>query len=122
VARRAAKAKEWKKVKKERAKLQHGKCRQGSEESDGDEEEEESDPNIPWGALAHEDEKADAGQANMTLIPQHAPTQIEEDAPPRSAGEDVPPRLEEQVRPAPTDPTGGSKRRIADMAELELSD
>ena len=57
--------KERKKAKKEQAKLQCGKHRQGSEESDGDEEEEEeeekSDPNIPWGALAHEDEQANAG-------------------------------------------------------------
>ena len=120
-----AKAKEQKKSKKERAKLQRGKRRQGSEESDSDEEEEEeedeSDPNISWGVLAHEDEQADAGQANMTPIPQHALTQTEDDAPPRSAGEDVPPRSEEQVRPTPTDPIGGSKRPIADVAESESS-
>ena len=77
--------------------------------------------NIPCGTLVHEDEQSDVGQANMTLIPQHAPTQIEEDAPPRSAGEDVPPRLEEQVRPAPTDPTGGSKRSIVHVVESESS-
>ena len=96
------------------------------EESDDDEEEEEvedeSNPNIPWGAFAREDEQADAGQANMTLIPQHALAQTEEDAPPRSVGEDAPPRFEEQVRPASTDPTRGSKRPIADVAELESSD
>ena len=60
----AAKAKkERKKAKKERAKLQHGNRRQGSEESDDDKEEgdkeeegDKSDPNIPWGTLALEDE------------------------------------------------------------------
>ena len=121
----AAKAKkDRKKAKKERAKLQRGRRRQGSEESDSDkedEEEEESDPNIPWGALALEDEQADAGQVNLTPIPQHALAQTEEDAPPRLAGEDAPLRLAEQVRPAPTDPTGLSKRPIADVAESESS-
>ena len=83
----------------------------------------------------------------MTLIPQHALAQTEEDAPPRSVGEDVPLRLAEQVRPAPTDldapprstreeapqrlveqarpaptdPIGGLKRPITDVAELESS-
>ena len=124
-ARRAANhaAAEAAKAKKEREKLQRGRRRQGSEESDGDDEEEEdeSDPNIPWGALALEDEQTDAGQANLTLIPQHAPAQTEEDALPRSARKDVPPRSEEQVHPAPTDPTRGAKRPVADVAESELS-
>ena len=59
--------KEQNKAKKERVKLQRGKHRQGSKESDGDEEDEEeeeadeSHPNIPWGALALEDEWADTG-------------------------------------------------------------
>ena len=85
--------KERNKAKKERVKLQRGKHRQGSKESDGDEEEEEEeeeedepDPNIPWGALAHKDEQADAGQANMNPVPQHTPAQTEVDAPPRSVG------------------------------------
>ena len=56
--------KERNKAKKERVKLQCGKHRQVSKESDGDEEEEEKedefDPNIPWGALACEDELANA--------------------------------------------------------------
>jgi len=62
------------------------------------------------------------GQTNMTLIPQHALAQTEEDAPPRLVGEDAPLWSKEQVRPAPTDPTGGSKRPIADVAESESSD
>jgi len=64
----AVNAKERNKAKKERVKLQHGKHRHGSKESDDDEEEEEeeeeedeSDPNIPWGALALEDERGDVG-------------------------------------------------------------
>ena len=119
-------AKERNKAKKERVNLQHGKQRQGSKESDGDEEEEEeedeSDPNIPWGALALEDERVDAGQVNLTPIPQHAPAQLEEVAPPRSVGEDAPSRSEEQICPALTDPIGGSKWPITDVAELESSD
>ena len=87
-----------------------------------EEEEEESDPNIRWDALACKDEQADMGQANLTLNPQHAPVQIEEVAPPRSVGEDAPPRSEEQVRPAPPDPTGGSKWPIADVVESESND
>ena len=115
------------KAKKEQAKLLHGKRRQGSEESNEEEEEEEEeedefDPNIPWGMLPHEDEQADAGQANMTPIPQQASTQTKGDAPPRSAGEDTPLRLEEQVHPTLTDPTGGSKWPIADVVESESSD
>ncbi|XP_066365083.1 uncharacterized protein [Miscanthus floridulus] len=58
----------------------------------------------------------------VTPIPQQALAQSEEDTPPRSAGDDAPPRSEEQVHPAPTDPTEGSKRPIADVAELESSD
>ena len=81
----------------------------------------ESNPSIPWGMLAFEDEQADMGQANLTPIPQHALVQIEEDAPPRSTREDAPPRSEEQVQPAPTNPIGGAKQPVADVVESELS-
>ena len=84
-------------------------------------EEEEDDPNILWGVLALEDEQANMRQVNLTLIPQHASTQTEEDAPLRSVGEDTPLRLVEQVRPAPTDPTGGSKQPIIDVVGSESS-
>jgi len=108
VAETAKAKKERRKAKKELASVQCGKRWQGSEESDGDEEEEEeedkSDPNISWGALGHEDEQADVGQANLTPIPQHASAQTKEDAPSRSAREDASLRLAEQVCPAPTDP------------------
>ena len=106
-------------------------------------EEEEDDPNILWGVLALEDEQANVGQVNLTLISQHALAQTEEGAPPRSTGEDTPLRLAKQVRPTPTgpnapprsagedvplglveqvrpaltDPTGGSKRLVADVVE-----
>ena len=65
--------------------------------------------------------QADAGQVNLTLILQHAPAQTEEDAPPRSAGEDASLRLAEQARPTLIDPTGGSKWPIADVVESESS-
>ena len=62
--------KERNKAKKERVKLQRGKHRQGSKESDGDEEEEEeeeeadeSDPNIPWGTLALEESGLTQGRS-----------------------------------------------------------
>ena len=87
-------AKERNKAKKERVNLQHGKQPQGSKESDGDEEEEEeedeSNPNIPCCALVLEDVQTDAGQANLTLIPQHALAQTNEDVPPRLVKEDAP--------------------------------
>ena len=87
-----------------------------------EEEEDESDPDIPWGALLGEDEQADVGQANRTPIPQHAPAQTEKVAPLRSAREDASPRSEEQVHPASTNPIGGSKQPIADVVESESSD
>ena len=58
------------KARKERGRLQRGRHRQGSKESDdNEEEEEEEDLNISCGVLALEDEQADAGQVNLTLIP-----------------------------------------------------
>ena len=72
--------------------------------------------------LALKDERANAGLVNLTTILQHAPTQTEEVVPPRSVGEDAPSRSEEQVCPALTDPIGGSKWPITDVAELESSD
>ena len=70
VAKAVKVKKDRKKARKERGRLQRGRHRQGSKESDdNEEEEEEEDLNISCGVLALEDEQADAGQVNLTLIP-----------------------------------------------------